>query len=144
MAQTIRKRILDAIVKKLSRSAYGLKKVWLQEPAAMESGNWDPPCAFVYAEADTPGEGTFPDVFIAKETWAMTINIYVYGMGEIEDYMGKVHKAMKNDIQWAGLAIDTDRLSQGEPVFDSERRLWQADMTYRIVYRHTAGDPFTI
>ena len=144
MTQTIRRRILDKIAETLTNPLYGMQKVNAFQPAAIDQGQWGDPQCFVWVQDDAAASGEIPDTAIQLESWRCTIGIEVYGRGDVEEYLGQIHKAMNADCQWGGLALDTYRRSSDTLEFDPARQSVGIRMMFTLYFRHANGDPYNL
>lgn len=144
MADTLRKRIFNAIVVELSKGQYGLGSVLNEQPMARDIQMWLDPQCFIWPVSDDAASGEYSDSAIQLEWWVIHLAVVVYGSGDVEEYLGQIHKAMNADQTWGGIALDTTRTSSDTLDFDPSRSQSGIMMMFDIRMRHHDGDPYTL
>jgi hypothetical protein len=143
MPDTIRDQILVAIAAKLADPDYGMAKVSAIQPSALDMAQWADPQCFVWADNELPRIGETPDFAINIEAWNMPISVEVWGKGDPEEYAGQVHKAMRADVTWGALALETRRVNIALLNYDPNRRTRGVLCSYVVYYRHAQRNPYT-
>lgn len=144
MAETIRRRILTKVAMELANPLWGMGMVTAYQPTALDMSQWKYPACFVWLQEDAAAEGDIPDTAIQLESWRITLAVEVWGKGDVEDYLGKVHKAMAVDPQWGALALDTYRKSSDAYEFDPTHQITGIRILFVLWFRHKSGDPYSI
>jgi len=144
MPDTIRKQILTAIATKLDEVAYGMGQVTAYQPSALDMAQWKYPACFVWVQDDAAASGDAPDTAIQLEFWKTTIAVEVWGKGDVEEYLGQVHKAMAVDCTWGALALDTWRKGSDSYEFDPTHQVTGIRILFTLHFRHKSGDPYSL
>jgi hypothetical protein len=144
MPTTLRAQILAAMKAKLEEVAYGFATVKLMQPSPHDYAESALPVVFVWVSSDMVLSGDRPDTAVLLELWRTEITLEIYGPGDAEEYLGQAHKAMANDCQWGGLAIDTNRSSSETLEYDASHLVNGVRLKFDLIHRHKSGDPYNL
>ncbi len=138
MADTIWVQIIKDVKSTIDAAKTGLLTVRLQDFSAVDPPKVQTPASWIWAGPITKltESGNY-------ESWKRQLCIEVWGKGlDMEDLLGKIHKALYADRQRGGLAIDMAMTSVEVQAVDPVRSVGGMLIFYDVQYRHRVGDPY--
>lgn len=139
MADTIWVQIIKNRKAAIDAAKTGLLTVRLQDFSAVDPPKVQTPAAWIWGGPETKltESGSY-------ESWKRQLCIEVWGKGlDMEDLLGKIHKALYADRQCESLAIDMVRTSVEVQAVDPSRSIGGMLIMYDVQYRHKVGDPYS-